>query len=411
MKPLHSILRFFTQKKNRFLRISLTLLIIIGIYLIFDYLGPAKIRLKEDTAFGFSCQRAKELIVQEYDNEGNLWASRGMIIYKLEKGEKKFKKIAHAPTGINIFWLRNFTLLRKFTLRPECIEMVVTGTGDICTISAGYLWHLPKGKKRFSQTYELSHYGFGDQGVRNDGILSFSDSTVFFGEYFRNFEKKHVRILESNNNGKTWETSYTFQPGEIRHIHALQYDPYLKTHWVCTGDSDLESMLAWSDDEYRTIHSIGSDSQLWRVCQLVFTEKYVYWGTDNGKKEIAGIYSWNRNDSSITKLLKVDGAIFYGTRLKNGTLVFSCDREGFSNEIDDKTKLYLFSEGQDIRTIEAGTWKSKEEGFRFKFAKLRFQRNQNASFLAITCLNQHEFPDGELILIAEDELIKKLNEK
>jgi hypothetical protein len=45
-----------------------------------------------------SCLHAKDPVVQEYDYSGNLCATRGMIINKLEKGSNKFKKVVHVPT-------------------------------------------------------------------------------------------------------------------------------------------------------------------------------------------------------------------------------------------------------------------------------------------------------------------------
>jgi len=61
---------------------SLVLIIISGflifpgiLYLLFDYLGPGKIRLIPDKAFGMDCYRAGDLIVQEFDKSGNLWAT------------------------------------------------------------------------------------------------------------------------------------------------------------------------------------------------------------------------------------------------------------------------------------------------------------------------------------------------
>jgi hypothetical protein len=102
------------------------------IYLVIDYRGPEKISLKIGHAFGFPCLRAGDLVVQEYDKIGNLWATRGMIIYKLKKGDKEFTRIAHAPTGLSILWLRNFSIFRRLTLRPECIEMIATEKGDLC---------------------------------------------------------------------------------------------------------------------------------------------------------------------------------------------------------------------------------------------------------------------------------------
>ncbi len=394
------------NKKYVFITVLSLFVIGTGLYVTIDYTGPAVIKLKPDEAFGFSCLRARELIVQEYDTNGDLWASRGMIIYKLPEGEKRFYRVAHVPTGLSIYWLRNFTILRKLTVRPECIEMVTTGSGDICALSAGKLWHLPAGKKKFRETMRLSHYGFGDQGVRNDGILSTGDNTVFFGEYFQNAQRTEpVHILESTDGGRTWHTVYEFQAGHIRHIHALQNDPYTGYNWICVGDDNEEPMVGWSDDTYRTINPIGQGSQIWRVCQLVFTEEAIFWGTDNGIEEVAGIYRWKRKNSELLKVQEVDGAIFFGTRLSKGTMVFSTDREGFSNEKDDRTRMFILASDNRVHTVECGTWNHNKPGFRFKFAMLRFQRGQDAENLAITCLNQKEFPDGELLIIPEDTLL------
>ena len=56
-----------------------------------------EIKLKRDMAFGFTCLSAKDLIVQEYDKNRNIWATRSMIIYKLtifrsKKIENKIEK-------------------------------------------------------------------------------------------------------------------------------------------------------------------------------------------------------------------------------------------------------------------------------------------------------------------------------
>jgi hypothetical protein len=405
MKRSNNFTAFFRRNGKSILITILSIIIAAGIYFTIDYFGPNMIRLKPDTAFGFSCMRAKELIVQEYDKKGDLWASRGMIIYKLQKGDDKFIKVAHVPTDFTIFWLRNFTLLRRLTMRPECIEMVITGTGDICALSAGKLWHLPAGERKFHETLHLSHYGFGDQGVRNDGIMSINDSTIYFGEYFQNPSRTEVCIIETTDGGKTWHWIYKFKPGQIRHIHALQHDSYTGKNWICVGDEDEESMVAWSDDNFRTFSPIGQGSQLWRVCQLVFTEEDILWGTDNSQADLAGIYKYSRETKELSELIKVDGAVFFGTRLSKGTIVFSTDREGFRTEQDDKTRIFIITPDNQIKSIKAGTWKSKKPGFRFKFAMLRFQRDQGAPSLAITCLNQKEFPDGDLLIILEDTLI------
>lgn len=396
--------------KKFWLLLSFVFLLLISIYLSSDFIGPSEIPLNPSSAFGFSCLRAKDLIVQEYDKNGNLWATRGMIIYKQKKGENKFIRIAHVPTGFSIFWLRNFSVVRKLTIRPECVEMVITDKGDICALSAGKMWILNVGANKFKETLKLLHYGFGDQGIRNVGLTDINDSTVVFGEYYKNPKLSKVRIFKSSNNMNSWDVAYEFQPGQIRHIHAIQTDPYSNQRWICTGDVKEQPMIAYSDDEFKTITKIGNGSQLWRACQLVFTKDEVFWGTDTSSDSISGIYRWDRSTLKIEKLQKINGAVFFGTKLANGTIVMSTDREGFENEIGDKTTLFIIQNNLKITSIPGGTWNHKKPGFWFKFATLRFQRDQGASSLAITILNQKEFPDGELVIISEDELIAAKND-
>jgi hypothetical protein len=397
------IRQFFN--KHLFFSSIIILSVLFAIYLTLDYFGPSEINLKPDTAFGFSCLRAKDLVVQEYDKNGDLWVTRGMILYKLKKDDNKFIRVAHVPTGLSIFWLRNFSILRRLTLRPECVEMVVTDKGDICALSAGRMWLLPTGRKKFKETLKLSHYGYGDQGIRNDGIIDINDSTVFFGEYFGNLSGDKVRVLKSKNNMSDWLEVFEFKPGQIQHIHAIQKDPYTEKLWILTGDKDEESMVAWSDNEFKSIVAIGNGNQLWRVCQLVFTEKEIYWGTDTYAGDFAGIYRWDKKTAEIEKLGKVSGRVFFATKLANGTIVMSTDREGSKDESDKLTRLFIIAEDNKIKSFDCGTWNHNKKGFWFKFAMLRFQRDQGGPALAITCLNQKELPDGELIIISEEELL------
>jgi hypothetical protein len=376
------------------------------IYLILDYFGPKRIPLKPDNAFGISCLRSKDLIVQEFDSNGNLWASRGMILYQLKKGNDKFIRMAHVPSSFSFFWLNNFRVFRRLTLRSECVEMTVTEDGYICAFSSGRMFKCSGIGKKFQKTFELPHYGIGfGRGIMSTGIIQVNDREFLFGEYFSNPQRTNVRIYKCKNNDMFWDTAYEFQPGQIRHIHALQSDSFTGKLWICTGDEDKEAIIGWSDDDYRNIIPIGQGSQIWRACQLVFTKEAVYWGTDTGSEGLAGIYRWDKESMELKQLQKIDGAIFFGTRLSNGTIVMSTDREGFLNENDDRTRLFIISKDDIITTIPCGTWNYKKSGFRFNFAKLRFQRNQGNDSLAISVLNQKEFPDGELLIFSEENLI------
>ena len=385
--------------------IIILILITLLIYFIIDYRGPKSILLKQDIVFGMKCLRASELIVQEFDHEGNLWASRGMILYTLKPDRLEFIRTAHVPTGTSPFWLNNFTLFRRLTLRSECTEMTINEVGNICAFSAGKMWISKTYGRNFHRTMILPHFGRKvGRGMMSTGLLKQHDNGYYFGEYFNNPKRENVRIFTYNDADLTWNTRYVFMQGQIRHIHALQRDPYTDKLWICAGDEDNEALIGWSEDEFKNIHIIGHGSQIWRACQLVFTQEAILWGTDTGSEDLAGIYSWDKKEMSLKRIHKTDGAVFFGTRLKNGVCVMSTDREGFPNEGDDITRLLFFNEDKIITTIECGTWKYKKSGFRFNFAKLRLQRNQGNEFLAISVLNQKECSDGDLFLIHELQL-------
>jgi len=401
------VANYFPEFKQRLYLLTAFLAVFFGIYLTIDYRGPTEISLYPDSAFGLPVLRAKDLVVQEYDQNGNLWATRGMLVYKLEEGKSKFKRVARVPTGFSVYWVRNFSVIRRWTIRPECVEMTVNSKGDIIALSAGHIWLLPSKGKKFQEVFILDHYGPGNQGLRNAGIVSVNDTLVYLGEYFRNPDKEKVRIYNSLNNFRSFEVAFEFEPGETRHIHAVQKDPYSEKLWVCTGDADNESMVAWSDNGFSSINKIGHGSQIWRVCQLVFTEEALYWGTDTGNEDVAGIYRWVRDTGELKKLKEIDREVFYGVRLANGTIVMSTTLTRADTEKDNKTSIFVMTGDNDkIISIEGGTWKHNKPGFWFKYAKLRFQRDQGGPSLAMTILNQKEFPDGELIIISEDTLIE-----
>jgi hypothetical protein len=386
--------------------VILLLILSVVIYLASDYIGPQRIRLKPSKAFDIECKKARDLLVQESDSGGNLWATRGFLIYRLRKGDNKFIRVARVPSGFSIFWLNNFRFVRKFTLRSECMEMTISEEGKITAFASGLIWFSSGLGMKFHKINKLDHFGIKiGRGIMSTGLLQANKSEFFFGEYFNNRERTNVKIFGFNNVSNSWVTSYQFNPGQIRHIHALQRDPYTDRLWICVGDEDSEPMIGWSDDNYRNITPIGSGSQIWRTCQLVFTEEAIFWGTDTGSKDLAGIYRWDKKSKELKQVHRTDGAVFFAVALKNGTIVMSTDREGFPNENDDKTRLILLNRNGEIDTIPCGTWKYKKHGFRFNFAKLRLQRNSGDESIVISALNQKEFPESELFIFPQENFV------
>jgi hypothetical protein len=387
--------------------LSALLIIFLFAYFIGDYIGPKVIPISQDNKFGMPCLRAKDLIVQQYDSKRNLWATRGNLIYKREEEGSKFIRMAHVPTGFSIFWLSNFSIFRRLTKKPECLEIAINVNGDICALSAGFMWYCEYGENIFHKSLKLNHYGMKvGRGILSTGILSANNNVMFFGEYFRNELRTFVRVYRIENAGRSWSIAYEFSPRIIRHIHSIQLDPYSGKLWICAGDTDEEARIGWSDDLFKTFNLIGQGSQIWRVCQLVFTEDAVYWGTDAGSAgDQAGIYRWNKSSKELKHIQKIEGVIFYGTRLAKGTIVLSMEREGAKNEKDFFTRLFIITKDDKIKNIKCGTWKNNNSRLRYAPARLRLQRDQGSNSLIITCLNIRETDNSELIILEEENLI------
>jgi hypothetical protein len=126
-------------------------------------------------------------------------------------------------------------------------------------------------------TWELIkhlHPSSGMRGILPSG-LCYSDGTIYLGEYIFD-ESRSPRIFISEDLGQSWQTELVLDG--IRHVHAVQVDPYTGDIWITTGDRDSEAMIGRIVDGQLDV--IGTGSQLWRAVELVFTPEYILWGTD-----------------------------------------------------------------------------------------------------------------------------------
>lgn len=382
----------------------LIVLILVSLYLYRDYQGPDVIHFEKSDLFGFEANRAEDLMVQTYDDAGNLWASRGMVIYCKTQGDSAFRRIGHAPTGLTWFWLRNFSLVRKLTLRPECIELSVSPCGHLAVMSAGHIWVRKKGEDEFRKTHTLRHYGKGDQGVFNNGLLFYNDSTVYYGEYHQNRKGGEICIFEGSQSGFTWTARHVFPSGMVRHLHAIQKDPYTKDLWVCSGDNDRESHIGYSRDGFKTIQYIGKGSQQFCATQLTFTNQYVYWGSDPNDSTVLGLYRYNKQNGVTEKLFRVEGCVFYTTTLLDGTVVCTTNREATVHEKDLYSRMAVLWPDGRYRTYRCGEW-NKRSGFFKQYSKLRLPRQSYPdTSLYVTVLKHKGIDDNTLYEIPEHSL-------
>ncbi|MBN1346053.1 MAG: hypothetical protein JXQ73_25420 [Phycisphaerae bacterium] len=394
--------------KKRFL-IPCVLFVAMAVVLGLAYHEPSEIPLQADRVWGMACLRARDLVIQGHDVHGDVWATRGLWAYRRRSGEPRFVRQFHIPTGFNRYWLMNLSFVRGWTRRVECAEMLTLPDGAVCAVSGGYIWHRPADGGRFVKVLTLRHYGMGvGRGVLPSGLAALADGTVLLGEYFRNDERGSVRVYAGKKGGSEWEVAHEFPPGKVRHVHAIQQDPYGGKVWICTGDEDTEPMIAWTTATAEALHPIGSGSQMWRACQLAFARDALYWGADTGSNSgMRGIYRWDRTRNVVSKLSDATATILYATVLSDGTIVFSSDRESRDVEQDDRTKLWVSMDGRSATAIPCGERVTRgstgSTSAYARFAYIRLERTQGSKDLYVTCYNVAGC-HGDLLVIPSDEI-------
>lgn len=238
-----------------------------------------------------------------------LWASSGNTIYRSIDCGKSWEIVTKIPISFPHFIFNRFTVLRRlFRIGISCMKLL--HSGKILIFSNGRVYTLLPQKKSLT----LVHFLRRGRSPLTSGCCVDAQNQIYYGEYWLNPKREPVYIYKSSDEGRSWEIIYRFPEKTIRHIHAVQYDPYTGYIWVTTGDKDHECQISYSKDGGRTFHPIGSGSQIWRTVSLIFTKDYIYWGTDSPNYDNF-IYRWKRSDNTLERLQKVDGPVYYSISL------------------------------------------------------------------------------------------------
>lgn len=258
-----------------------------------------------------------------------------------------------------------------------------------------YLWSYGVIKKTFSLN--------GCRNVMQQSITETTNGFVYFGEYANNAKREAVPIYRSIDRGKTWHEIYKFKAGDIKHIHAIQWDNYEKKLWVCTGDQNGECKVLISNLEFNKIEVLGDGSQKWRTCNFFFERKFVIWGMDSPLEDCF-MLKLDRNTRTLSKLAKVSGPVWYGRKWSCGRYLISTSVEPGVNCLDQKCKVYV---SNDLCHWDV-LWEFEKDYYNpvyFKFGSIAFSNGNEGddefymSFEAIKKL------DGKSVLVSNNGFV------
>ena len=230
---------------------------------------------------GLSLERAPGLVLQEA-KDGVLWANDGLSIYRSE-GDRGFLKVHAVKPPLGLAWAAYSRTLRKLLGLEEAIEIFPLDSDRLLVFVGGEIQRVDLGTGEAETVHRLRYYGWGEgRGVMPFGITRDDEGRIYYGEYMtrRLGDGETVALFRSDDDGRSFKIVYEFPALVVRHIHAVQWDPYGQVLWMGTGDGDEQSRVGYSRDLGETFIWVGQDSQDFRTVNFVFAEDHVAWLSD-----------------------------------------------------------------------------------------------------------------------------------
>ena len=199
--------------------------------------------------------------------------------------------------------------------------------------------------------------GFHGNKPGHRGICKTPNGYIFFGEYSLNPNRDiEINLYRSVDNGLSFQIIKSFKPGEIRHIHFIEWDKYDNCIWLGTGDygiNNSECRLYRSFDYGNTFELIGSGSQDWRSIGVCPSKNIVFWGTDAGScKDDNHFVAFDKQSNKVSIVGTLPGPCHGMCVNKMGSIYVSTGVEGGENELDNNANLYKFQNNKLIRILE-----------------------------------------------------------
>lgn len=215
--------------------------------------------------------------------------------------------------------------------------------GGFIAIQHGCIVYKAPGENKFKNVFS------GFRGSRPlDIFVTPDEETVYFGEYFSNQDREEVYIYASKDL-INWKKAWVFKPGEIRHVHGIVWDGYKKGIWVLTGDSDQESGIWFTADNFATLDKVVEGSQKARAVEIIPVEEGLLIPMDS-PLELNYLYHYGYNTKAFTELAALPGSAFHACHI-NGIFLLSTVTEPSTVNVVDYASVWASTDGKKWKEI------------------------------------------------------------
>jgi hypothetical protein len=273
----------------------------------------------------------------------HLYASRGYSLYETDvtAPDLNWQLVAHASATP----LRSLTSRMRLSsrlLRDGFHTLAALSSGHLVAAVPGAILILHPGEKKFIVSHSIT------RGTRPLHIAVTPDDCLFWGEYFDNADRSEVHIYASSDQGRSWNTAYTFAAGEIRHVHNIVFDPWQNCLWILTGDESTECRILRATIDFSRVETVLAGSQQTRAVALLPTRTGIVFSTDTPSQQ-NHIYCLDRS-GNLKPLAAVSSSSIYGCAV-GGSLFFSTMAEPSSVNTAAEVRLFGAADGSDWNSL------------------------------------------------------------
>lgn len=290
--------------------------------------------------------------------------ARGYELYKYTFATKKYQYVAKVDDSK--YALFSLFFLTRRLLRAEITNLYSLSNGDRLVIAKKGIFRCKSGDKVFTKCFDVP------RGSRPMNLCITPDDQIYFGEYFANMGKQAVHIYHSSDGGRNWKVVYTFDEGNINHVHGLFWDPYTKSIWVATGDRKNECIIANTCDGFKTLNIILRGDQEYRATNLLFYKDFIVYATDS-QYMVNEIRKIDRATLKIETLQQIQGSGIYGGQCGDYGYISASVEPSEVNK-DRSTHLWCSEDGvfwRELFSAKKDFW----NGMLFQFGSILFPKH------------------------------------
>jgi len=321
--------------------------------------------------------------------------AKGYSLFKYYPETKE--KILFAKVNDSKYSLFARCSLTRRLFRAEIRHLYHFKNDEWMCIGKNALYRLNKTTKVFNKCFAIT------RGSRPMNLCQSNNGIIYFGEYYYNPNKNKVHIFQSKDNGASWCIAYTFEEGEINHIHGIFQDPFSNKVWVATGDDDSACILGYTEDNFKTFIRFAYGSQQVRLCQPLFTRDEIIYATDS-QYEQNNIISINRTTREIKYLQKIQGSGIYATQNGNLMLVSTTVEPSLINT-DQHSHLWYSWNGYNWKELVSFEKDWLPKTF-FQFGSILFPNHEDSLQYVIFYGRALKKIDGKSVVIPLTQLEK-----